>query len=145
MKIILKVVCFIIITVTFLTGCAKEPDTNGVDLDLSGLSITMVQAEYERIISNADDYIGKTIKVFGSFRTYLTDDAGGIAYYVIIIPGDDCCQMGFEFKRDGNYTFPDDYPAQNSMILISGTLDRHEVFNSLSLYISVDEFTVAGK
>jgi len=129
-----------------LFGCSNSSDVGDVDvdIDLSELSMTMMQAEYQRIFSNAEEHIGKTIKVYGSYYTMQIDNAGNIAHFVIVIPGDACCQLGFEFKRDDGSVFPDDYPVQNSMILITGTLDVYEQFGASYIYIDVDEFTIAN-
>jgi len=123
-------------------GCASDVKEHDVDIDFSDLSMTMIQAEYQRILSNSEDYMGKTIKMNGTYYSFQIDEAGNIAHFVIIIPGDDCCQMGFEFKRGENYVYPADYPAQNAMIMVTGTLDKHEQFGAVYIYIDVDEFSV---
>jgi len=142
MKKNLVVLFFIMFTVLFITGCESDSGKNDVDIDLSDLSMTMIQAEYSRIVSNADDYSGKTIKVYGSYYTLVFGDPGERLHYIIIISGDECCQMGFEFRRNGNYAFPGDYPTQNAMILITGTLQKDEEVGASYLYINVDEFEV---
>jgi len=136
-------VCFIFIAVMAVAGCAgqsENTDKAPVDIDLTELSMTMIQAEYERIVSSPDENIGKTISVYGSLLTYIYDADYKLAHFVIIVQGDECCQMGFEFKIDGDYEFPDDYPQQNSMIKITGTLNIHEIFGTEYLYIAVDEY-----
>jgi len=143
MKNLFLLTCLLLFFCLLLTGCTEENNENDVDIDLTAISMTVLQAEYERIISNADDYVGKTIQVYGSYRVYLYD-TDNIAHFIIVIPGDECCQMGFEFKWDGNFAFHGDYPAQNAMILITGTLGKHEVFNNYYLYIAVDDFTVVS-
>jgi len=142
----MKKLLFLIFLTTLISiyaiGCANDINERDVDIDLSELSMTMIQAEYQKIISNPEDYMGKTIKVYGSYYILPLDNAGNIAHYVIIVQGDECCQMGFEFKRDGNYVYPEDYPSQNSMIQITGTLDKHEQFGAVYIYIDVDELTI---
>ena len=141
MKKHLLFVCALLCMSFLLFACDRDESNNDVDIDLSELSLTLVQAEHQRIVSNPNDYIGKTIKVYGSFRTFIVDNAGNLAHFIIIVPGDDCCQIGFEFRRNGEYKFPDDYPAQNSMLLISGTLDKSTTFGTSSLFIDVIDFT----
>jgi hypothetical protein len=125
-----------------ITGCANDVSESDVDIDLSELSMTMIQAEYARILSNADDYSGKTIRVVGAYYTLFFENPGTRFHYIIIIPGDECCQEGFEFRRAGDYDFPGDYPSQNAMIQITGTLRRDEDIGLSYLYIAVDDFLV---
>jgi len=127
-----------------LYGCSNSSDGVDVDIDLSELSMTLIEAEYQRIVSSSEEYKGKTIKLYGSYQAMQIDNDGNVAHFIIVIPGDECCQMGFEFKRDESYSFPDDYPSQNSMILITGKLDKHERFGASYTYIDVNEFTVVS-
>jgi len=148
MKKYLVLLHLVLFTALLTTGCtndSNDANENGVDVDLAGLSMTIVQAEYERILSNADDYSGKTIRVNGLFYTLDFGDPGNRVHYIIIVMGDECCQLGFEFRRDGNYKFPGDYPSQNAMILITGTLHKDEEIGPSYLYIAVDEFVVISE
>jgi len=142
MKKLLFLLFLIILINIHVIGCVSDVEKRDVDIDLSELSMTMIQAEYQRIISNSEDYMGKTIKVYGSYYILPLDNAGNIAHYVIVVSGDECCQMGFEFKRDSSYIYPDDYPSQNTMIQVTGTLDKHEQFGASYIYIDADKFTV---
>jgi len=145
MKKYIVLLCLILFTALLVTGCANDESENDVDIDLSELSMTMIQAEYARILSNADDYVGKTIKAYGAYYTLLFSNSGTRFHYIIIVPGDECCQMGFEFRRGDDYDFPDDYPSQNAMILITGTLLKDEEIGASYLYIAVDDFLVISE
>ena len=125
----------------FLSACGREPSNSDFDIDLAELSLTVIQAEYQRIVSNPDDYIGKTIRVYGSYQSFIANDTGNIVHYIIIVPGDVCCQLGFEFIRTANYKFPEDYPKQNSMILINGTLEKNDASSALRLIINATDIT----
>jgi len=146
MKNFLILVFPIIAFVLLLTGCSNDVNDNDVDIDvdidLSSLSQTIIQAEYQRIVANADDNIGKSIMLLGTYQSVFIEGDGDYAHFIIIVQGDECCQMGFEFKRKGDYSFPDDYPEQNTVILITGVLDTLERFGSTYLYVDVDDFSV---
>jgi len=139
----LILLCLLFIVCLSVIGCAGESERNDVDfdVDLTSLSSTMVQAEYERIVSNSEDYIGKTIRASGTYRIMANNDTGDFAHYIIIVQGDDCCQMGFEFKRDGDFSFPGDYPKPNAVIEITGVLDTHKAFGASYLYIEAHDLT----
>jgi len=146
MKKYLIIIYFIFLAILLITGCESDKKSESdVDIDLSELSMTMIQAEYSRIISNADEYSGKSIKIYGSYYTLLYNDPGKRFHYIVIIPGDECCQTGMEFRRDGDHVFPDDYPSQNAMIQITGTLQKDLEIGSLYLYIAVDDFEIISE
>jgi len=123
-------------------GCSNDTDSEGneVDIDLTGLSQTMVEAQYENILANSADYLGKTIRVIGTYFPLYLAQYDTTYHYVIIVFGDECCQLGFEFIRDGDYVVPDDYPAMNALIEVIGVLDRYEERGISYLYLAVKEF-----
>ena len=136
--------CFAFFFGMVVIGCtngAGETDEDGVDVNLSRLSMTMMQAEFLRILNDSDSFLGKTIRVTGTYDSIIYS-RDNVSHYVIVIPGDECCQMGFEFRRAGDYVFPDDYPEQNATIELTGTLDRYETVGMSFLYIDVIEFSV---
>ena len=108
-------------------------------MDLTGLSQTLVEAQYEHILANSADFLGKTIRVIGTYFPLYMAQYDTTYHYVIIVFGDECCQLGFEFKRDGDYVVPDDYPAMNTLIEVTGVLDRYEERGISYLYIAVTE------
>jgi len=142
MKKSLIIFCMLLFSMILIIGCTEVDTISDVDIDLTELSATLMEAEYQRIISNAEDNIGKTIKTYGTYRTLIIDEAGNYAHFIVIVAGDDCCWLGFEFIRDGDYVFPNDYPAQNSRILITGTLDSYFIYGSSYVYIAVDDFNI---
>ena len=124
----------------FAISCSNDAGDSDVDVDLSKLSTTMAQAEYENIVSNSGKYIGKTIRAAGTYYdTY--NSTGENFHYIIIIQGDECCQLGFEFKREGEYSAPDDYPAISSPIEVTGILSRGDDRGFPYLYLASAEIT----
>jgi len=138
------VLCILLLIGIFALSCSKDADNDGVDVDLSVLSTTMAQAEYENIVSNSGKYIGKTIRAAGIYYTMVNEQTGDLYHYVIIVQGDECCQLGFEFKRDGEYTVPDDYPGRNEAIEVTGVLSRGEDRAFPYLYLASAEMTITG-
>lgn len=49
------------------TATAPTASAGGIDVDLTALSSTMVYSEVYNIITNPEDYIGKTVKMHGQF------------------------------------------------------------------------------
>lgn len=100
--------------------------TEGVDVDLTTLSSTMVYSEVYNMMIMPEDYMGKTIKMNGIF-SYMTDETTGNVYYAcIIMDATACCSQGIEFELAGDYTYPDDYPEIGGDITVTGTFDVYE-------------------
>jgi len=136
--------CALVFFCILAISCSNDTGDSDVDVDLSVLSTTMAQAEYENIIINSGKYIGQTIRASGTYFMSIDDLTGDYYHYIIIIPGDDCCQMGFEFKRDGEYAVPDDYPERNAAIVVTGILSRGDDRGFPYFYLSSGEMTIVG-
>ncbi len=95
--------------------------TEGIDIDLTAISSTMVYSEVYNMMMTPEAYIGKTVKMSGAYATY-HDDATGNDYYACIIQdATACCTQGMEFVlADGNY------PAETGTeITVSGVFDTY--------------------
>ena len=107
---------------------ASEPtqSTDGVDVDLTRLSSTMVYSEVHNIVYTPGDYIGKTIKMMGQFVYY--EDPDTKARYFTCIIGDAmaCCSQGLEFVMEGDLAYPDDYPELGAEITVIGEFQSYE-------------------
>lgn len=103
-----------------------------IDLDLTKLSSTMVYAEVYNMMLSPDEYIGKTVKMTGSFTIFqATDDYGQVIpdslyFACIIADAAACCAQGIEFVLEGDYSYPEDYPELESSITITGEFQTYE-------------------
>ena len=107
---------------------ASEPtqSTDGVDVDLTRFSSTMVYSEVFNMMYAPDDYIGTTIKMTGQFVYYENPDTKTQYFTCIIGDATACCSQGLEFVLTGKHTYPDDYPELGSEITVSGTFELYE-------------------
>lgn len=107
-------------------AASGEDASSGVDIDLTTLSSTMVYAQVYDMVSNPDNFIGKTVRASGPFAVY-TDDASGKNYFACIIKdATACCAQGMEFELEGKHDYPADYPELNTDITVEGTFDKYE-------------------
>lgn len=143
-----------------LSGCAKTnadqttsdtPETQEqksatanviVDVDLTALNSTMVYAEVFNMTTNPEDYLGKTIKMSGSYSTTFYDETGLYYHYVIIEDAAACCQSGLEFIWNGEHKYPDDYPAEQTKIEVVGVFGEYDEFGETFYYLAVDEISI---
>lgn len=96
-----------------------------IDIDLTGLDGNMIYAQMFNITADPEKYTGKKMRVKGNFAYTTGDD--GKEYFAVIIPDAlACCSQGLEFVRDGDYTYPDDYPELDEEIIITGTFGSYQ-------------------
>ena len=109
-----------------------QASSNGVDVDLTVLSSTIVYSEvYNMLYNDPAHYLGKTVKARGTFSIYqlVTDGVlqpDPVSYACIISDAAACCAEGMEFVLEGDYTYPDDYPELGAEITVIGEFQSYE-------------------
>ena len=109
-----------------------QTSADGVDVDLTVLSSTMVYSEvYNMLYNDPAHYLGKTVKAKGTFSIYqlVTDgvlQSDPVSYACIISDAAACCAEGMEFVLEGDYTYPDDYPELGTEITVIGEFQSYE-------------------
>lgn len=93
-----------------------------VDYDLSAMSNTMMYAQVYDMIYNPDQYIGKTVRIFGPFDQYADEETGTVHQVCLIRDATACCTQGIEFEPEDAHTA---IPPKDSMVLVSGTFDTY--------------------
>ena len=102
-----------------------EPPENmshdGIDVDLTVLSPTMVYAEVFNMISYAPDYVGKKIRMQGPAVSYTDAEIGKTYYACLIQDATACCATGLE------YVLPEgsEYPEDDEEIIVTGVFDTY--------------------
>ena len=109
-----------------------QTSADGVEVDLTVLSSTMVYSEvYNMLYNDPAHYLGKTVKAKGTFSIYqlVTDGVlqpDPVSYACIISDAAACCAEGMEFVLEGDYTYPDDYPELGTEITVIGEFQSYE-------------------
>lgn len=94
-----------------------------IDIDLTALSSTMVYSEVYDMMYTPENYVGKTIKMGGTFAYYHNEATDGYYFACIIRDATACCSQGIEFILAGDHVYPDDYPAPGTEITVVGVFD----------------------
>ena len=110
-----------------------------VDIDLTEMNPTMIYATVYDIVTEPEQYLGKTLKVNGFFDTGYDESLDTRYYFVVIPDATACCLQGLEFKADGR-NYPDDYPETRTDICVRGTLDKYNELGNDYYYIKTDMF-----
>lgn len=104
----------------------NKSSTDGIDLDLTALSSTVVYAEVYNMMTTPSDYLGKKVKMSGQFSVYQDEQTGNIYYACIIADATACCSQGLEFELMGDHTYPDDYPELGDNVTVTGTFETYD-------------------
>ncbi len=100
--------------------------TEGIDVDLTSLSSTMVYSEVYNMIVSPENYLGKIIKMNGTFAFYHDETTDKYYFACIIADATACCSQGIEFVLTDDYTYPDDYPEAGEEICVAGVYDTYQ-------------------
>ena len=109
-----------------------QASADGVDVDLTVLSSTMVYSEvYNMLYNDPAHYLGKTVKARGTFSIYqlVTDGVlqpDPVSYACIISDAAACCAEGMEFVLKDDLASPDDYPELGTEITVIGEFQSYE-------------------
>lgn len=98
----------------------SSSDKKKAEVDLTELSSTMVYSEVFNMMSEPENYIGKTVRMNGTLDVYKDGDK---TYYACIIKdAAACCAQGIEFVLgDGSK-----YPKSGSEVTVYGTFDTYK-------------------
>ena len=118
-----------------LTACGNSRNaadyyagTDGIDLDLTRLSATMVYSEVYNMRYEPEDYYGKTIRIEGLFSSYENPMTGEPYFNCIIPDATACCSQGLQFFPADADTrmYPEDYPKNGETVTVVGTFTKNE-------------------
>ena len=105
---------------------ASAGSVEGIDVDLTALSSTMVFSEVYNMMVSPENYIGKTVKMDGSFAAYRSEASDKYYFACIIADATACCSQGIEFVLTDDYAYPDDYPEEGGEICVVGVFDTYQ-------------------
>lgn len=117
------------------------PSPDGVDIDLTQLSASMVFAEVAAMVRTPVDYLGKTVRMEGPLAVYEANPALGIDYFytVVIQDATACCQQGMEF------IWPEGtLPEAGTGLVVTGTFAEYDCGGLPSYHIVADTVEITA-
>lgn len=99
--------------------------TEGVDVDLTTMSTTMIYSEVYNMLCESDKYEGKKIRMEGDFSIFYDEATGNTYYSCIIQDATACCSQGLEFVLKDSYSYPEDYPKDGEEITVTGVFETY--------------------
>jgi len=117
----------------FTFGCSKT------EKNIIEIRETMFAAQISEIYLNAEDYLGRTIKLEGIFKIGGNNEEP--IFYVLRYAPDDCCGgrgfAGFEVRWSENLPAPLQYTADDSWVEATGILREHRIGGNKYLYLEL--------
>ncbi len=105
------------------SGDTQQANAVPVDIDLTKLSSTMVYSEVYNMVNEPGTYLGKRVRMKGSFAY---GEGNGRYYFACIISdATACCAQGIEFILKDERSFPEEYPAKGTEITVVGIFDTY--------------------
>ncbi len=103
-----------------------ETGTEGIDVDLTALSSTMVYSQVFNMMASPESFVGKTVKMKGMFSSFHDEEKDKTYFACIISDATACCSQGIEFVLTEDYSYPEDYPPEGDDICVEGVFDTYE-------------------
>lgn len=97
-----------------------------VDYDLSKMDSNMVYSIVWQMMSNPEEYIGKSFRVKGLYTASWYEPTQQYYHYVVIEDAQACCAQGVEFVwEDGNHVYPEEYPTEETQVEVVGVFETY--------------------
>lgn len=125
---------------------AQEPlpehiaSEDGIDVDLTRMSSTMVYAEVSNMIYCPDDYVGKIVRMKGQNINSYYDVTDQTYHSVLIADATACCAQGLEYVlADADAA----YPESDAEVTVTGEFELYEEFGMM--YCRLKDATIGSK
>lgn len=104
----------------------EQGESDGIDVDLSEMSGTMVFSEVYNMMISPFDYIGKTVKMEGNFTVFHDDELNKDHLACIIQDATACCSQGVEFIPKEGGEFSAEAIPEGKEICVTGTFKTYK-------------------
>lgn len=123
------------------TGETEE--SQGVDVDLTQMGSDMVYATVYQMMVDPETYVGKTVRMRGSYYATWYEQTMKYYHYVIINDATACCSQGMEFVwEDGNHKYPEEYPAAETEVEVTGVFETYREEGDTNLYCRLKDAVI---
>lgn len=99
--------------------------SEGVDVDLTLMGKDLIYATVYQMMSKPEEYEGKTIRIEGKYYASYYPITDKYYNYCLIADALACCSQGLEFELGGGAVYPDDYPADQSEVVVTGVFETY--------------------
>lgn len=130
MKKLICVLLFCLLSVNLLCGALAETPVvtytdKDVQLNLAGMSGTVVYSMIYNIMSEPSKFMGQIIRLSGYYSAWEDPNTGAVYHSCVIPDATACCAQGMEFVWSGEHAYPDDYPEFGTNMIVTGRLESY--------------------
>lgn len=121
---IISVLCLF----AFITSsnAGENVSANHVDIDLSRMSATMVYSMVYQMVTEPQKFVGKSIKMKGTFSSYYDEAVDRRFFGCVIKDALACCSQGLAFETATPRKYPKEYPSEGAAITIVGIFEYEQ-------------------
>ncbi|MBO4872223.1 MAG: hypothetical protein J5496_02275 [Lachnospiraceae bacterium] len=123
-----KIIALIFAVVLALSACGSDQLPEGVDVDLSRMSGTVVYGKVYDMVTNGKNYQDQIVRMHGTMSSIDVKDKGKYVetlYSCVIFDAAGCCSQGIEFVlADQNA----EYPPLGKEITVEGRWDWYQLY-----------------
>ena len=122
------------------TGDIVNSGDLAIDYDLTTMSSDMVYATVYRFMVYPSQYEGCKVRIKGNYYATFYEPTQKYYHYVVIQDALACCAQGMEFIwEDGSHVYPDEYPADQAEIEVTGTFMTYREEGDDNLYCALKD------
>ena len=99
------------------TAVPAAAPAEGPMIDTTRMSSTMAYAELYNVLVNPGQYVGRGIRVEGTYYTAMTSDGGERVHMLLVYDSAACCELGVEFQLPQGMA----YPQPGDTVQVEGT------------------------
>ena len=113
----------------------KKQNRKSIDYDLTTMGSDMVFAIVYQMMVNPKEYVGKTVRIDGSYYSIYDETTGKKSHFCIIQDATACCAQGMEFILDDSHNKKSNkYPEEEAEVVIEGTFETYHEDTDNNLY-----------
>lgn len=123
-----KWIAVLFVLILALSACGEEKLPEGVDVDLSRMSGTVVYGKVYDMVNNGKNYQDQIVRMHGTMSTIDVKEKGKYIetlYSCVIFDATGCCSQGIEFvlaDQSGGY------PPLGKEITVEGRWDWYQLY-----------------
>jgi hypothetical protein len=110
-------------------------------LDLTAMDADMVYATVYQMITSPDTYIGRTVRMQGSYDCQYYEPTGRDIHCCIIRDALGCCSNGMEFTLN-NSGGSSAYPEEDKVITVEGRFETYRDDGDPTLYCQIADASI---
>lgn len=131
---------------TLVSECQETESEGTVDYDLTEMGSDMVYATVYQMMVAPEQYVGKTFRMDGTYYATYYEPTEKYYHYCVIQDATACCAQGMEFVwGDGSHVYPDEYPSENTEIVVEGTFETYTEDGDSNLYCRLKDSILQEK